>query len=502
MTRPFPEIMIRGNDEPFRMEGDVFDLEVIEGQIPREIDGLYAQTVPDQQFPPEVATLSNMDASANGDCMLRTFRLQNGYADYKGRYVRTERFLAERAVRRSLFPHYRNPFFDDPSVAGKDRTSANTAPYMHAGLLLASKEDGPAYALDPLTLETLGPWRAGGAIDSHTFTAHPKFDPKSGEMIAFGYAAKGECTRDIAYYVIDSSGQVKHSAWFQAPVAAMIHDCGATEHYTIFPIMPYTSDLVRLRQGGLHFQYEPQMDQILGIIPRYGSARDVKWFRGPPGFLGHTINCFERDGKVIFDYVHGYGNAFGAVFPDKDGNYSPPGATRMALARYTLDYRSDNPRLVPDRDFEILADGFFGEGPHIDERFALTQHRYVWMPGLDRSRLAHDKSGRPMPVMFNLVTRYDLQDGSHDQWFPGPTHTLQDPVFVPRSQDAPEGEGYLLVISNDIPQRRSELVLLDAQRPSAGPMARIRMPICLRTGIHASWFGAHRFTKPSTTARV
>lgn len=492
MTKPFPEIMLRGNDEPFRMEGDLFDLEVIEGEIPKEIDGMYAQVVPDQQFPPEVENLSNMDASANGDCMLRTFRIQNGYIDYKARYVRTERFLAERAARRSLFPHYRNPFFDDPSVAGKDRTTGNTATYMHAGLLLASKEDGPAYALDPITLETKGPWRAGGGIDSRTFTAHPKFDPKTGEMIAFGYAAKGECTRDIAYYVIDQHGKVTHSAWFEAPVAAMIHDCGATDNYTIFGIMPFTSDIERLKQRGNYFQFDPEMDQIFGVIPRYGRADQVKWFRAPPGFLGHTINCFEKDGKIHFDYVHGAGNAFGPVFPAKDGKFAPPGTVRMTLARYLIDYHSTDLRLQ-EKDFIRLADGLYGEGPHIDERFALTEHRHVWMPGLDRTRLAHDKAGRPMPVLFNLIAHTNLETGKQDLWYPGPTQTLQDPVFIPKSSGAPEGVGYLMVIVGDVPERRSQIVILDAQRVSAGPVARIRMPVCLRTGIHASWYDAARF---------
>ena len=36
-------------------------------------------------------------------------------------------FEAERAARRALFGAYRNPFTDDPPVAGIDRTTANTS---------------------------------------------------------------------------------------------------------------------------------------------------------------------------------------------------------------------------------------------------------------------------------------------------------------------------------------------------------------------------------------
>ncbi|MDB6014711.1 MAG: 9-cis-epoxycarotenoid dioxygenase [Gammaproteobacteria bacterium] len=478
------------------MEGDLFDLEVTEGHIPREINGLLAQAVPDQQFPPEVAHLWPMDASANGDGMVRAFRFEGGHVDFRSRYVRTERFLAERAARRSLFPHYRNPFFDDPSVAGKDRTTANTALYLHAGMLFASKEDGPPYALDPVTLETRGAWRAGGgAIESRTFTAHPKFDSRSGEMFGFGYAARGECTPDIAYYVIDKQGKVTHSAWFQAPVAAMIHDCALTEHYMIFPIMPFTSDLERLKRGGIHFQYEPQMEQILGVMPRYGGAAEVRWFRGPPGFVGHTVNAFERDGQICFDYVHAHGNAFGPVFPAQDGEFTPPGGVRTSFARWIIDYHARETTLQPGRQHVILMDARFGEGPHIDERYALREHRYIWMPGLDPSRLATDERGRPMPVLFNTLQRYDLQTCEIDEWFAGPTCTFQDPVFLPRAADAREGEGYLMAIVNDVPKRRSEVVVLNALALADGPIARIRIPVSLRMGIHASWFDAAGFTK-------
>jgi carotenoid cleavage dioxygenase len=488
MAKLFPPIMTLGIDEPSRFEGEVFDLEVTHGAIPPEIDGLFVQAVPDHQFPPETPTVTLLDASAGGDGVVRTFRFKDGHVDFKTRYVRTERFLAERAARRSLFGHYRNPFSDHPSAAGKDRTTANTAVYFHAGTLLASKEDGPAYAVDYETLETAGPWRAGGAITSKTWTAHPKFDSKTGEMCGFGYAAKGECTRDVAYYVIDRKGVVTHEAWFEAPVSAMIHDCALTENFMIFPIMPYTSDLERLKRGGLHFQYEPQMEQIFGVLPRRGTGAQVRWFRAPPACPGHTVNAFEADGKICFDVLEAEGSAFGPVVPDANGYAPPLGSVTTRLVRWTIDYRADDLHL---NDRRVLAT-VTGEGPHIDERFALSRYRYMWVPQLDLSRLATDQNSRPMPVLFNIVTRVDIETGERDAWYPGPAATFQDPVYFPRSPEAPEGEGYLVAIINWVLERRSELVVLDAMHLSRGPIARIRVPVRLRMGIHAAWIGGER----------
>lgn len=488
MTKPFPPMMFRGVDEPLRLEGEIFDLEVHEGTVPADLEGMYAQAVPEHQFPPETATITAMDASANGDGAVRTFRFGNGHVDFRRRYVRTERFVAERAARRSLFGHYRNPFSDDPSVAGKDRTTANTAVYMHAGQLLASKEDGPPYALDPVTLETRGVWRASGGITSKTWTAHPKFDARTGEMIGFGYAAKGECTPDIAYYVIDRHGKVTHEAWFKAPVAAMIHDCAITDHYTILAIMPYSSDIERLRAGGLHFQFEPDMPQYFGVLPRYGKAEQVRWFRAPPAFAGHTVNAFERDGKICFDLLEANGNAFGPMFPDKDGNTAPFGSLKTALVRWNIDYAAPSLELT-HASREALAP-VTGEGPHIDERWALKDYRYAWVPGMDFSKLATDAQGRPIPAIFNCLTRIDLHGGPMDAWFAGPEATLQDPVYAPRLGGSAEGDGYLIAIVNWVLSRRTELVVLEAMNLAAGPLARIRVPVCLRTGIHSTWIPA------------
>jgi carotenoid cleavage dioxygenase len=77
------------------------------------------------------------------DGMVAMFRFGNGFCDFRSRYVRTPRFVAERAARRSLFGAYRNPFSDDLSVAGLSRGLANTNVYWHGGRLLASKEDSP-----------------------------------------------------------------------------------------------------------------------------------------------------------------------------------------------------------------------------------------------------------------------------------------------------------------------------------------------------------------------
>ena len=60
------------------------------------------------------------------------FRLTGGKAHYKGRYVRTERYLSQIEAGRQLYGYYRNPYTDDPPVRDlanpNRRTTANTTP--------------------------------------------------------------------------------------------------------------------------------------------------------------------------------------------------------------------------------------------------------------------------------------------------------------------------------------------------------------------------------------
>lgn len=124
---------------------------------------------------------------------------------------------------------YRNKYTD--AVAFKIRSTANTNVVYFNGRLLACKEDSPPFALDPETLETIGVEDFNGQLPCMTFTAHPKVDVSTGDLVCFGYEAKGDGTPDVCYFVVDPSGRVKETVWLVAPVVAMIHDFAVTKNW-------------------------------------------------------------------------------------------------------------------------------------------------------------------------------------------------------------------------------------------------------------------------------
>ena len=193
----FPDtVHYRDLNRPRHVEGFAHDL-FVEGEIPGEIEGAFFRAIQDPAYPPKFEN----DHILSHDGMISKIDFRDGRVSAAIRYVRTERFLANRAAGRNLFGVYRNPFTDDPAVEGVDRTVCNTTPYMHAGRLFQAKEDGLPYQIDPETLETIGRWDAGGKITSLTLTAHPKRDPDTGELFLFGYEADGLASTKVAYYV-------------------------------------------------------------------------------------------------------------------------------------------------------------------------------------------------------------------------------------------------------------------------------------------------------------
>jgi len=268
-----------------RFEGEICDCEV-EGEIPRDIRGTFYRLGGDWLYPPK----SPQDAPFSADGYISMFRFSDGKVDYRGRFVQTPRYAANRKAGRQLFGIYRNRAAEDPSVRNLSSTVANTTPVVHAGRLFATKEDARPYDIDPHTLETRGEWDFHGKYSSLTFTAHPKTDPLTGELICFGYEAAGEATRDVFVYFIDRGGRVTREVRLEAPYVSEMHDMAITRTHVVLPMYPLTTDKQWLAAGKIHWYWDERLPGYLCVLPRDGEAKDARWIKGPPHAMVHTLN--------------------------------------------------------------------------------------------------------------------------------------------------------------------------------------------------------------------
>ena len=470
--------MFSGFGAPYRAETDIRDCEV-EGEIPASIDGAFYRVGPDFQYPP----LFPRNVPFDGEGHVSMFRFARGHVDFKSRFVRTRRYQAQAAARAALFGMYRNPHTDDARVKGVSRGTANTTVVHHAGHLLALKEDSPPVLMNPDTLETVDDYHTfGGRLSSLTFTAHPKFDPESGEMIAFGYEARGENSDDVAVYAIDRHGKVTWEAWIKVPYVGMIHDFAVTQTHIAFLVIPMWTDVEQMKRGGPHFSWNTQLPTWFGVMRRGGDGKDLRWLKGPERCATHVMGAFSDGDRIFVDMDMGLSNQF-PFFPFTHGESYNRQAAEGRVTRLTADLSGK----ATEYGMEVLFPNELGILPRQDDRYQTLPYRYGFMPTIDASRPLNEKLANAATRPVNCWTRFDLATRNTSTYFAGDSCSLQEPCFVPRSPTAPEGDGYLVGVQNALLEGRSNLVIVDAQRLEEGAVATVRLPLKLNMGIHGWW---------------
>jgi carotenoid cleavage dioxygenase-like enzyme len=470
-SRQFPPLpQFSGMNAPSRIECHIKDLEVV-GELPQALQGTWYRCGPDPQYPPMLGD----DIYINGDGAVSAFSFADGRVDFTMRYVRTQRFEAERAAHRSLFGLYRNPYTDHASVRGLDRGTANTTAFVHAGRLFALKEDSLPYELDPVTLETKGRHDFDGKLRSRTVTAHPKRDPETGEWLFFGYEAAGDASKDVAFCVADKHGALVREEWFEAPYAAMQHDFAVTRDYVIFSVFPTVCDLDHMKAGGTHWMWDGTLDTWIGVMRRDGSVKDMRWFRRPACYSYHVGNAFNTGSQITIDLCVSARNVFPYV-PARDGSAHDPEANAPYLTRWSFDADS------PESSFTSrVLSPIPGELPRIDDRVSMHPHRFIYYGGID-PRKSQLMAG-PIGPGSNHLVRVDTQTGGVTALFLSNTTTFQEPQLVP----VPGAEGLLLAVVDHHDTGLASVVVLNAADITAGPIAQIKLPIRLRDAFHGDW---------------
>ena len=452
---------LNGNFAPLRSEDD-FDLEVV-GEIPAGLEGTLYRTGPNPQFDP----LDPHYHWFTGDGMVHAFRIDGGKVTYRNRYVRTPKWELEREHGRALFGGF-NPMLSDPVTMGKDSGVANTNILFHAGRLLALEEGHMPFELDRDTLES----RGYAAEYAGRVTAHPKLDPKTGEMVWFGYGVGPHpFSTTMSYGVTDASGKVVRRTDFEAPYSAMVHDFLVTENYVLFPVMPLTGSLERAMKGLPGYAWEPEKPSYVGLMKRGDDASAIRWFTTKPGYVFHPMNAREEGDRIIAE-VCLYDAA--PLFPLADGQ--PGSRSGARLTRWEFDLTG-----ATDQVKETAIDDLDSEFPRLDERFTGLAYRHGYYTA--------DTTGAKS-VKMNAIAHIDLATGVRKVCNFEPGDQVSEPVFAPRSATAAEGDGWLTTVVWRAADNRSDLVVLDASNIDRGPVAIAKVPRRVPFGFHGNWVGA------------
>jgi carotenoid cleavage dioxygenase len=465
----------------FRVEMDISDCEV-EGKIPTDLNGAFYRTGPDAQYPLRAGNIP-----FDGEGHVSMFRFENGRVSYKSRFVRNERYVAQEKAGKILFPMYRNPYMDDPSVKGKSRGTHNTHIIHHNGLLLALKEDSPPAAMDLNTLATIDPvYRFNNTLESAAFTAHPKLDSRTGNMVAFGYEAKGFNTTDINVFEYTPQGKKVWDAWVKVPYVGMLHDFAVTEHFIVFYAIPLQFDEAQIQRGGIHWSWNPGQPTWFGYFRRGGDGKDIQWIKGPERSATHVMGCFDDGKRLVVDVEMSLSNPF-PFMPMRDGSRWDPVRGASHITRLSVDLTKKTPK---DYSMDVLYPNHVGALPRQDDRYNTEPYRYGFLPCPDPD--PNDPSKRPAAC----YARFDLQNRSSTLYRAPAGASLGEACFAPRNKTAPEGSGYLMgVASYQQEGGRADLVILDAERVEQGPVATVKLPTRIAGQIHGWWVPGDQIPK-------
>jgi carotenoid cleavage dioxygenase-like enzyme len=501
MGIPIPDdVRLKGPFKPMRFEATVEDCIVSEGEIPKDLSGGFYRVGPTWKRPTKQGTVGLLST----DGMVQALILDNGRADFRNRWIHTPKYVLENRHGRGLFEwtdgkwnDWRNWGFAEtiPNefTKGVPQGTNNINVFPFGEEVVASGEQGGApIALDPLTLETRGivPWStqlSKGLVEPKApgdcaFTAHPKWDERTGELYGWTY-------RDEEPYVtlhwVHPSGVVQSRDIDDAPYNSVTHDIWLTAEHVVMPFQPFLADQARVERGNSVLAWDPDLPIVVALIPRDDINGPIRWIHAEiePQYVMHTLGA-NTDGRTLtldgpifdrppfpFDFEHKPGDQVPLFFSVAS---STPG-------RWTIDLETGamTSERLSDRPAEL---------PKVDQRSYGRNYEWGYMVGGEYKRKG--MSMKSLVVMNVKTCSEQVYTIRHDQ-----PATVLEPTFVPRTVASAEGDGYIIVPVSRWAENAGEYLIFDTYDITAGPIARIDLPFMLGWTPHGHWMDFRTQTK-------
>jgi all-trans-8'-apo-beta-carotenal 15,15'-oxygenase len=450
---------------------DCYQIEEIRDQLPDFLRGTCYMNGPARFSRGEFRHHHWLD----GDGMACAVRFDERGVWFTNRFVRTRKLIEEERAGRPLFRTFGTGFPGDRLLRGIMLESpANISVYPFSNTLLALGEQGLPWELDPVTLETRGPFTFRGALNDVTpFGAHPKVDVASGELINVGVAFSAvEPTLNV--YSFSREGTLNWRRRHALDHPRSVHDFGISTRYIVLHLSPYLLDAAALRNGRTVMEalsWRPELGSYLLVISRESGDRIASIPVGS-GYCLHHINCYEDADTLVVDVIEferpiyeQYRNV-SELFPDI-GEGRPvrfmiePGGAKL-LGRLEIEYG-----LAPDF-------------PSVDPQRATQSYREFWSLGISAT-------GRRGEKFFDQLVHADWTQPKRPRIYQTPPGRFfaGEPAFVsdPNRADA----GVLICPMCDVENHRSEIGIFDAHEITRGPVAVLRLKRCLPPLFHSSF---------------
>ncbi|HEY3604265.1 MAG TPA: carotenoid oxygenase family protein [Sporichthyaceae bacterium] len=484
MTTVTENPYLNGNLGPVTVETTALDLPIT-GTLPAHLDGRYLRNGPNPIAPVDPARHHWF----LGTGMVHGVRLRDGRAEwYRNRFVRTDEVAARLG----------EPPRPGAKVHAGWDFAANTNAIVAAGRTYAIVEaGGRPYELTD-ELDTKGRCDFDGTLPGG-YTAHPKKDPVTGELHAVSYY--WGWGNKVQYTVLGTDGRVRRVVDIEVTGSPMMHDFALTETHIVLFDLPCVFDLgpvpqilprrlrglgplvtkgagmfvgkrrtpapiadaitARLLSGDtppFPYRWDPSYPARVGIMPREGGAKDVRWFDVDPCYVFHPLNAYDHGGdRIVVDVVR-HPKMF-------DAQPLGPDEGTATLDRWTIDRAAG-------KVLEERLDDHGQEFPRVDERVVGRRHRYGYAVAFDG-------------VTGDALLRHDLAGGAPVVRNFGAGHNVGEFVFIPDTPHSAEDRGSLMGFVHDPERDAADLLVLDAQ--TLETKAAVHLPARVPAGFHGNW---------------
>jgi all-trans-8'-apo-beta-carotenal 15,15'-oxygenase len=351
-------------------------------------------------------------------------------------------------------------------LRGRDKNTANVNVIAWQGRVFGLRDVAKPIELAPDTLATLGETDLDGAIVA-TFTAHPHLVAARGAIYGFGMRY-GRRTR-LDLYELPARGAARLLGSLPCD-AHLVHDFAATERHLVFFLGPLRFHLPAALLGEARperlVRWDARQPAEVIVVPIDEPERPVR-FPAEPFYVWHFANAFERDGRIVVDFVRHDDATATRTFCDERARGG--GLIELdcgELTRATLDKGARTLRCEKVVDAKC-------EFPRVDSRGEGSARRYVWVV----SEGAGERS----------IVRCDLERATTARWVAPRGSQLSEPIFAPRPGTSGEIDGWVLVLVYDERAEASHVAVLDASAPERGPLARVHFDHPVPLTLHGSY---------------
>lgn len=275
----------------------------------------------------------------------------------------------------------------------------------------------------------------------------------------------------------------------------MVHDAWITENWLILSSIPFkvNSD-EEMKAGAHHWEFVLGRLSIFWVAPRRTDiprhpgwkAGEVRKYIWNNRIIFHTGAAWEDEGGNLKLESHFVPFNFFTFFDPP--NTKPPEKPTGDWVRWTIDLNQPTNTRLPDPEVLLPTICDF---PKVDDRFYTRKQKIVFLIAVDAGKEARDG----VLSHFNTIVKLNTETGEMLVFDPGEGFRVAEPVFLPRSKDAPEGDGWIICWGDSPSKPRGELVILDTTDFSK-PIATVQMPYASRMQVHGSWVDNPNASQP------